>query len=102
MVVIERFPDETDPTRSPFSPRALYRVRRAFRHGQSDFHAGEVLTYINGLWSRYDCATRFVFRDDLGNFRNWWLSDDAHQDECRELFELVTVMPRDNEHNPDP
>lgn len=102
MVIVERFPDQTDPPDpSPFKQGAAYRVRKAFHQSGTVFHAGEVLTNLSSLWSHYDSATRFGFRDDLGNRRQWWLGDDDSRELPKELFELVPPTAGDHQHNPD-
>ncbi|HTI69378.1 MAG TPA: hypothetical protein VMF06_05405 [Candidatus Limnocylindria bacterium] len=73
---------------SPFIPGHVYRVKVSFQSASYAFVAGELLTFDQEKYSRYDESSVFSFRDSTGLvIKEWWLSDDSPIEVWRQYFE---------------
>jgi hypothetical protein len=71
-----------------FEVGRCYRVRKSFTALRSEFRAGDLLTYKESAYSRYDGITGYFFLDESQTTRSWDVYDGAPLN-ADELFEEV-------------
>jgi len=73
---------------SPFTKGHRYRVLKDFKVFRDNFNAGEVMTYSDDSWSRYDGIIGYFFVDgESGRVRALDVDDDDSLTFLEELLE---------------
>ncbi|ATC63564.1 hypothetical protein CMV30_06125 [Nibricoccus aquaticus] len=73
---------------SRFEVGKCYRVKKSFTALRDKFETGELLTYKESAYSRYDGITGHIFRDETPSTRVWDIYDGDTPD-FGDLFEEV-------------
>jgi hypothetical protein len=53
------------------------------------FHVGEIVTFVEDSYSRYDNLSLYVFRTSSGEQRYWALHNDEPEEKWQTIFEKV-------------
>jgi len=74
-----------------FKKDALYRARRTFISGPSEFSEGEIIAFEADSYSPYDNSSVFQFRNTATQeLKGWWLHDSESPEIWKSFFSKVT------------
>jgi hypothetical protein len=63
-----------------FTFKTRYRVLKSFESDTDSFAAGEVLSFKEANYGRYDSSSAFSFESQAGEQKTWFLRDDDPDD----------------------
>lgn len=73
-----------------FKKGALYKAKRTFASGPSEFSEGEVLSFEADSYSPYDNSSVFQFRNTTTKeLKGWWLHDSESVDIWKDFLSEV-------------
>jgi hypothetical protein len=75
----------------PFVVGKRYRCLKSFEAFRDTFSEGDLLTFVNTAYSRYDGMTGYFFSDSGGRARSWDVHDDDDLGVHQQLFDEVVT-----------